>query len=141
MGRVDRVEIEESAEELLKRSRNVSHPLAQARLRAFHLYKSGKAREYRQIAFELGYERHAVGQWFKCYREKGLAACLEIDPGGNKRESVIKGKALEELKAKLSDPLNYFSSYKQIQQWLQEEHDIHLSYKHVHKFVHQYLGA
>ena len=53
-------EIKESAEELLKRSRKFSHPLAQARLRAFYLYKSGKSKEYGEIAKELGYGPHAI---------------------------------------------------------------------------------
>ena len=110
-------------------------------MRAFYLYKSGTAREYEQIARELGYERHAVGQWFKIYSEKGLEACLQIDTGGNKREAAIRGSVLEALKAKLSDPLNYFTSYKQIQQWLEEEHGISLKYEYVHKFVHRHLGA
>jgi transposase len=141
MGRVKKAEIAESAEELLKRSRKISHPLAQARLRAFYLYKSGKSKEYGSIAQEVGYGPHAVGQWFKLYRGKGLEACLEINPGGHKRDSIIKGKVLEELKAKLSDPVNYFTSYKAIHQWLEKEHNIRLSYEHVHRFVHQYLGA
>lgn len=141
MSGIQKAEIIESAEELLKQSRKVSNPLAQARLRAFYLYKSGKAKQYEEIASTLGYERHAVGQWFKCYREKGLAACLAIATGGNRRPAAIRGSVLEALKAKLSDPLDYFTSYKQIQQWLEKEHGISLKYEYVHKFVHQYLGA
>lgn len=48
---------------------------------------------------------------------------------------------MEELKEKLSDPFNYFTSYKEIHQWLGREHNVRLSYEHVHRFVHQYLGA
>lgn len=74
-------------------------------------------------------------------RKKGLEACLEINPGGQKRDSVIKGKVLEELKAKLSSPVSYFTSYKEIHQWLEKEHNIRLSYENVHRLVHQHLGA
>ena len=141
MGRVKKPEIKESAEELLKMSRKITDPLAQARLRAFYLYKSGQVMEYGKIAKEIGYGPHAVGQWFKLYKEKGLAPCLEINPGGHKRDSVLTGKVLEELKTKLSDPINYFTSYKEIHQWLEKEHNIRLSYEYVHRFVHQFLGA
>ena len=141
MGRVTKTEIVESAEQLLKMSKKISHPLAQARLRAFYLYKSGQSKEYGQIGAAVGYERHAVGNWFKLYQEKGLQATLKINPGGYKRASVIEGKVLEELRAKLSDPTHYFTSYKQIHEWLQKEHGIHLSYEHVHWFVHRHLGA
>jgi transposase len=141
MGRATKTNIMESAEELLKRSRKQAPPLAQARLRAFYLYRSGQAVEYGQIAKEVGYERHAVGQWFRCYREKGLEACLRIDPGGHKRDSAIKGKALEELMQRLASPTGCFTSYRQIHQWLLEEHGIALSYEHVHRFVRRHLGA
>lgn len=141
MGRVKIIEINESAAELLQLSRKVKHPLAQARLRAFYLYQSGQARSYTQIAEAVGYERHAVGKWFELYRDKGLAACLTIDPGGKPTGSVIAGKILEELQQKLSDANNYFRSYKEIHQWLQQEHGITLSYEHVHRFVRYSLGA
>lgn len=141
MGSVTHIEIIESAQQLLKMSKQTAHPLAGARLRAFYLYKSGQAKKYAQIATDLGYERHAVGQWFKLYRQQGLQACLAINVGGHKRASAIAGKILEQLKAKLSDPNNSFTSYKQIHQWLQTEHGINLSYEHVHWFVHRQLGA
>src|SRR6266498_913181 len=108
MGRVKQVEIKESAEELLKQSRRIKNPLAQARLRAFYLYKTGQVTEYDKIAKEVGYERHAIGQWFSLYREKGLEACLDLNMGGRPEGSLIKGKALEELIQKLSDSSNYF---------------------------------
>ena len=141
MGRVKQTEIVESTEELLKLMRTQKSSLAQSRLRAFYLYKTGKANQYEQIAKEVGYERHAVGQWFKCYQEKGLAACIEIDAGGNRRTPAIRGSVLEALKAKLSDSVNYFTSYKQIHEWLEKEHGLRLKYEYVHKFVHGNLGA
>lgn len=141
MGRVKRIEIKESTAELLQLSRKVNHPLAQARLRAYYLYQSGQASSYDQIAHQVGYERHTIGKWFKLYREKGLAACLAINPGGKPTGSVIAGQILEQLQEKLRDEQNYFRSYKQIHQWLQEEHAIHLSYEHVHRLVRYSLGA
>lgn len=52
-----------------------------------------------------------------------------------------KGKVLEDLKGKLSDPVNYFTSFKEIHEWLEKEHNIRLSYVHVHDFVREHLGA
>ena len=72
MGRVSKTEIIESADALLKRSKTTAHPLAGARLRAFYLYKTSRASQYGQIAAALGYARHAVGHWFKLYKQKGL---------------------------------------------------------------------
>ena len=135
------IEIKESPEELLQLSRKQKHPLAQARLRAFYLYKSGQASSCEQLSQEVGYERHAVGRWMRLYQERGLEACLDVATKGRPSGSVIGGKALEELQAKLSDASNYFTSYKQIHLWLKKEHGIELSYEHVHRFVRYHLGA
>jgi transposase len=120
-------------------SRKLKHP--QAQLRALSLYRSGQARSYEAIARLVGYERHAVGQWFKLYQQQGLAGCLQINPGGKPKSSLLTGRALAELQAKLQDPVNYFTSYKQIHQWLAKEHGIHLSYEHGHRLVRYYLKA
>ncbi len=140
MGRVKKLEIQESAAELLRLMRQEQRPLVQARLQALYLYQSGQVQDYQQISQQVGYERHTVGKWFSLYREKGLSACLQLDMG-RKPGSIIRGPALEELKQKLSSSTDYFTSYKQIQQWLQEQHGIQLSYEHVHRFVRYYLKA
>lgn len=128
-------------EELLKLMRKEKHPLAQARLRTFYLYKSGQVCGYEQLGQEVGYERHAVGKWFRLYQEKGLEACLDVAAKGRPRGSLIQGRALQELQAKLADATHYFTSYKQIHGWLRQEHGLELSYEHVHRFVRYGLGA
>jgi transposase len=138
MGRVKRIEIQESATELLKLMQQEKRPLVQARLQALYLYKSGQ--DYATISQQVGYERHTVGKWLHLYRQKGLAACQSLEMG-KKTGSLICGKALEELQQKLSSATDYFTSYKQIHQWLQEKHGIQLSYEHVHRFVRYYLQA
>ena len=140
MGRVKKIAIQESPAALLQLMQQEKRPLVQARLQALYLYGSGRAVDYGAIGQQLGYERHTVGKWFNLYREKGLAACLQLEMG-RKPGSIISGQALAELQAKLSSTTDYFTSYKQIQQWLQAEHGIALSYEHVHRFVRYYLGA
>jgi transposase len=140
MGRVKKIEIKESPAELLKLLRGEKRPLVQARLQAFYLYQSGQAPDYGSISEQVGYERHTVGKWFKQYSQEGLAACQALEMG-KKSGSIISGKALAALKEKLNSATDYFTSYKQIHQWLQEEHNIQLSYEHVHRFVRYYLKA
>ncbi len=140
MGRVKKIEIKESSAELLKAIRREKRPLVQARLQALYLYKSGQALDYAAIAQQLGYERHTVGKWFKQYVQQGLAGCQQLAMG-KQSGSIISGQALAELKEKLNSSTEYFTSYKQIHQWLQQEHGIVLSYEHVHRFVRYYLKA
>lgn len=140
MGRVKRIEIKESTSELLKLIREENRPLVQARLQAFYLYQSGQTQDYAAIGQQLGYERHTIGKWFSQYRQQGLTACQRLEMG-KKSGSIIRGQVLAELKEKLTSATDYFTSYKQIHQWLAKEHDIHLSYEHVHRFVRYYLKA
>ena len=140
MGRVRKIAIEESTEALLQLMRQEKRPLVQARLQALYLYQSGQAADYAQISRQVGYERHTIGKWFGLYRDKGLSACLQLEMG-RKPGSIITGQALAELQGKLSSRSDYFTSYKQIQHWLQDKQGIVLSYEHVHRFVRYYLGA
>ncbi len=138
MGRVKKIEIQESAPELLQLMREEKRPLVQARLQALYLYKSGQ--DYTAISQQVGYERHTVGRWLSLYSQKGLAACQQLEMG-KKTGSLISGPALAALEQKLNSATDYFTSYKQIHHWLQEQHHIHLSYEHVHRFVRYYLKA
>ena len=140
MGRVKKLEIKESTAELLKLIRGEKRPLVQARLQALYLYKSGQTQDYAAISEQVGYERHTVGKWFKLYRQQGLTACLQLEMG-KKSGSIISGQALAELKEKLNSATDYFTSYKQIHQWLIKEHNLQLSYEHVHRFVRYTLKA
>jgi transposase len=141
MGRIKKINIEESTEELLSLRRKVKDPLAQARLRAYYLYKTGQCEDYADIAQQLGYERHAVGRWFQHYKQHGLSASLKINKGGAGKASVINEEVLSALRAKLSNPQHYFTSYKQIQQWLEETYGISLKYSWIHEIVRYQLGA
>lgn len=140
MGRVKKIEIKESSAELLKMIRGEKRPLVQARLQAFYIYKSGQAQDYSSISEQVGYERHTVGKWFRQYSQQGIAACQALEMG-KKSSSIISGKALAELTEKLNHATDYFTSYKQIHQWLLKEHNLQLSYEHVHRFVRYKLKA
>jgi transposase len=140
MGRVKKIEIKESSTELLKAIRGEKRPIVHARLQALYLYQSGQAQDYGSIGQQVGYERHTVGKWFKQYSHQGLSGCQQLEMG-KKSGSIISGKALAELKEKLNSATEYFTSYKQIHQWLAQEHHLQLSYEHVHRFVRYKLQA
>jgi transposase len=140
MGRVKKLEIKESPAELLKMIRGEKRPLVQARLQALYLYKSGQGQDYGTISEQVGYERHTVGKWFRQYSQQGLTGCQQLAMG-KKSGSIIHGQALAELTEKLNSSTEYFSSYKQIHQWLLKEHNLQLSYEHVHRFVRYKLKA
>ena len=138
MGRVIKIAVKESTADLLKLIRAERRPLVQARLQALYLYKSGQ--EYGAIGEQVGYERHTVGKWLRQYGQEGLGALQRLEMG-KKSGSLISGQALADLEAKLTSSTDYFTSYKQIHQWLAKEYSIVLSYEHVHRYVRYSLKA
>ena len=99
MRRVKKIEIQESARELMQLMREEKRPLVQARLQALYLYKSGQ--DYTAISHQVGYERHTVGRWLSLYSQKGLAACQALEMG-KRTGSLIGGQALAELQQKFN---------------------------------------
>jgi hypothetical protein len=73
------------------------------------------------------------------YENGGLAALLTIHKAPGKPSSLTP-YVLAELKKRLADPAG-FSSYGEIQRYLADPHQIHLSSSTVHGLVRYQLGA
>jgi hypothetical protein len=73
------------------------------------------------------------------YESGGLAALLTIHKAPGKPSSLTP-YVLAELKKRLADPAG-FSSYGEIQRYLADPHQIHLSSSTVHGLVRYQLGA
>jgi transposase len=129
------IKIKESADELLRRRRNEQGRLRLDRLQALILYKKGLAKTYSAIAKNLDYERHTISMWFHKYKEGGLEKLLAVDKPGPKEKTKLTKEVMERLKHKLANEGHKFRSYKQIQQWLQDECGLELSYSTVHSIV------
>jgi hypothetical protein len=78
MGRIKKVEIGECGGVAKEEPEDLSFPCT-GKIACVLALQEWKCQGYAQIVQEVGYERHAVGQWFKLYREKGLKACLQIE--------------------------------------------------------------
>lgn len=72
--------------------------------------------------------------WLEMYRKKGLNGLLKEKAKVTGRPSLIKGKVLESLIEKLSNP-DGFKSYLEIQSWLKNEHNLEIKYYTVHHTV------
>lgn len=134
-------EVKEDAATLRKMLKQQKEPLLHARLLALYLYKTGQCRYRKDIAQQVGYGRNAVGRWLQAYETHGLEAMLTIGASGNPSEMSIPPAVLEMLQKRLHDPHQGFASYKAVQQWLSQEHDVHLSYHWVYDIVHDKLKA
>jgi transposase len=125
---------------LQKLIRNEQNRLRLHRLSALYLFKTEQACTYSAIGKLLGYERHTVSSWFERYRLHGLKALLEVEKPGPKEKTKITKETLALLQAKLDAEGSALRTYRQIQQWLNDEHGIKLSYSTVHGIIRYDFG-
>ena len=103
--------------------------------------KSGKAESRSAAARPLGVHRNTIANWLQLYEDGGIEALREIkDPGPDPGQQSIPPEVMEKLKKRLSKPEGV-GSYKEIQQWLAEKHDLELPYSTVHGIVRYELEA
>ena len=133
--------ITESVETLERLVRKEKDAQIQRRFQMLLLLKTGEAKSRSAAARQLDVHRHTVSNWLSLYEEGGIEKIQEVeDPGPEPGQQSIPPEVMENLKERLSEPEG-FESYKEIQQWLAEEHGVQLCYSTVHGIVRYELGA
>ena len=101
--------------------------------------KSEQVRQHQELSHRLGRNPSTITRWLGKYRQGGLSALLEVltSPG---RPCEFDGEMLERLQNRLEQPEG-FTSYGQIQQWLEQEEGKQVLYKTVYKTVRYRLKA
>lgn len=139
MCRVVKIDITENDEEL-KTLLNKQHSASlKERILALYLLQTKQVETVQHLAVLLGRGRITVQRWLRQYREGGLKALLEVKTKTG-RKPIINSAVREKLVQELSDPQG-FSSYGEIQTWLQAVMGVEASYKVVHNTVRYQLKA
>jgi hypothetical protein len=134
-------EVTEPAQQLEELVRKEKDAQIQRRFQMLLLLKTGEAKSRSAAARQLDVHRHTVSNWLSLYEEGGIEKIQEVeDPGPEPGQQSIPPEVMENLKERLSEPEG-FESYKEIQQWLAEEHGVQLCYSTVHGIVRYELGA
>ena len=134
-------EVTESVDELERLVRKEKDAQIQRRFRMLLLLKTGEAKSRSGAARQLDVHRHTVSDWVELYEEGGIEKIQQVeDPGPEPGQQSIPSGVMEALKDRLAKPEG-FGSYKDIQQWLAEEHGVQLCYSTVHGIVRYDLGA
>ncbi len=103
------------------------------RLQMLYLLKSKQVTTILELSSILAVNRNTVGRWLALYEKGQLPELIEM--------RKPKGRALSiplDILTKLKDELrklDKFKSYKDIQDWLKENHGLEIPYKTVHKIV------
>ena len=134
MCRVFNLEVKETQEELealLKQEKNVRK---RERLQFLYWYKTGQATTRQALGKLLHRSQVAIGQWADTYRTRGLQGLLHLKYRGGNLAPSIPVEIQWRLKEQLGRPEG-FSSYKEIQVWLKEQHGLDVPYSTVHGTV------
>lgn len=139
MGNHFRVEIGESHEELQHRLRHAVTATTKERLQMLDWIKIGAIATRKELSQRLGRNESTVYRWLKRYQRGGIDALLEVKtPPG--KSGLIPAPVMKQLLERLSQPQG-FKSYGQIQTWLNQDCQVVIAYKTVHKIVRYKLKA
>lgn len=139
MCRVVKIDITENDEELKTLLHKQHSASLKERILALYLLQTKQVETVQHLAVLLGRGRITVQRWLRQYREGGLNALLEVKTKTG-RKPIINSAVREKLVQELSDPQG-FSSYGEIQTWLQAVMGVEASYKVVHDTVRYQLKA
>ena len=139
MARPLQVEIQESREELERRLDAQTTATGKERLLLLYWLKLGIVNNRQDLVKLLHKSEATITRWLGMYKSGGLSALLEVKHAPGNRNS-IPAEAVSRLKERLKQPQG-FSSYGQVQQWLEVECGVTAAYHTVHSLVRYKLQA
>lgn len=139
MARPLKLSILESQEELEHRLDRQTTATGKERLQMLYWLRIGVVNSRQDLVKLLHKSEATITRWLSMYKSGGLTALLEVKhaPGNS---SSIPIDAVSRLKERLKQPQG-FSSYKQVQQWLEQECGVTAAYHTVHSLVRYKLQA
>ncbi len=139
MSRTIKIEIIESAPELLEQLKLAQNQEVKERVQTLYWLKTKQVESTGAIAALIGKHRTTVSRWLSRYRNGGLKALLTQ---GKKtgRTRKIPSAIVQKLQRELQEEQG-FSSYKEVQKWLKAVEGIEMSYTGVHHVVRYRLKA
>jgi transposase len=139
MARPLELTILESREELEHRLDRQTTATGKERLQMLYWLKIGIVNSRQDLVKLLHKSEATITRWLGMYKSGGLTTLLEVKhaPGN---PSSIPAEAVSRLIERLKQPQG-FSSYEQVQQWLEQECGVTAAYHTVHSLVRYKLQA
>ena len=128
-----KIEIVESAQELLELLKKAENQEVKERVQILYWLKTRQVESVGAIASLTGVHRTTVSRWLSKYRQGGINNLLEKGKSTG-RKSLFTPELKTKIIQELEDPQG-FSSYKEVQKWLEIVENVEVSYTGVHKFI------
>ncbi|WP_017294391.1 helix-turn-helix domain-containing protein [Geminocystis herdmanii] len=103
------------------------------KIQVLYLLKSQQVKTITEVASIIGKHRVTIQYWLRCYQQEGIEELLQEKKGGG-RKPFISPQIIDKLRDKL-DKNTDFQSYKEIQNWLNKEFQLGVSYDVVYYLV------
>ena len=133
--------VTESADKLRKQIRATREAELRERLLMLLLIRTGELTTRQALAERLMRHRNTISRWLSAYEEGGLDRLLERNVGGRPPgQCTLPDPVFETLKARLKTEEG-FSSYVEVQRWLDDDYGLTVPYKTVHQIVRYSLKA
>jgi transposase len=137
MSGISKIKIRESIEELRSLLNEQKTSESFQKVQVLYLLKSQQVKTITEVAEIVGKHRVTIQNWLRCYEKEGIEGLLKEKTGGG-RKLIIGEEIIEKLREKL-EQTSEFSSYKDIQTWLEKEFQIQVSYDVVYYLVRKKL--
>lgn len=139
MARPVQLTIVESREELEHRLDRQVTATGKERLQMLYWLKLGIVNSRQDLVKLLHKSEATITRWLGMYKSGGLTALLEVKHAPGNPNSIPSDAVLR-LQERLKQPQG-FTSYGQVQQWLQQECGVSAAYHTVHSLVRYKLQA
>lgn len=93
-----------------------------------------------ELANKTGASLRTVARWIKIYTTAGIDTLLSEARGGDQL-SGFTPEDLQQIKERLSDPVNAFTSYKEAVEWINTTFGINKSYPAVNNMLKRRFGT
>jgi len=120
--------------EYLKKFQRRQPPYLSIRIQMLVLMKTKDIHSKRGLSELLGVSANTIQSWKTMYENGGLDQLLEYNRGGHK-QPVIDEAADAKILARLSDPYEAPRSFKELQQWVDENLVKGINYHTLNKHV------
>jgi len=140
MAKAKEIIVKESLQELKRILKNASSRIRPRIQMLIAIKKSPKPMTKHELAEEIGVNHNSITSWRRMYEKGGITLITHHNQGGKRRE-VIDAPTRKAIKKRLNSPKEGFSSYKELQQWIDEHYIKGIRYITVVKYVQREFGA
>jgi transposase len=141
MSKAKQIQVKESIGAIRKYIKKATSSRVQSRLQMLIVMKkSDRTLSAYELAERVGVNYNSIISWRKLYEKGGIEAILQHHQGG-KRTELVDARTHRAIEKRLTNPQKGFSSYKELQQWVDAHYIPHVKYITLVKYVQRQFGA